>query len=275
MATEILGILNITADSFSDGGNYLDPQDALEHAETLWADGAHILDLGPASSHPDAAEVSSAVEIDRLRPVVAALRKRGRPFSIDSYHSTTQLWAIEAGAAFLNDIHGFPDPAIYPRLARSRCRLIVMHSIQQAGRATRERTDPAQTLPRIVAYFEQRLRSLEAAGIHRERLVLDPGLGFFLGDTPEPSLIALSRLAELKAHFGLPVLICPSKKSFLRAVAERPLGAIGPATLAAELFAVSQGADFIRTHEPRQLTDALKVWEALAAVAEPGLRSRS
>ena len=265
MSPTILGILNITTDSFSDGGRYLATGDALRHADELLEAGADGLDLGPASSHPDAADVSPQQEIERLGPVVEALRAKECPISVDSYHPDTQLWALEAGATYLNDIQGFPHPEIYPALARSECRLIVMHSIQQEGKATRESADPEQTLSRIVEFFETRVARLEAAGIRRERLILDPGLGYFLGDQPEPSLRALGRLGELRAHFGLPVLICPSRKSFLRAVTGRALDAIGPATLAAELHAVLQGAEYIRTHEPRPLRDALNVWEALAA----------
>ncbi len=264
MSPTILGILNITTDSFSDGGRYLAAADALRHADELLEAGADGLDLGPASSHPDAAEVSPEQEIERLRPVVEALRCKGCPISVDSYHPRTQLWALEAGAAYLNDIQGFPHSEIYPALARSECRLIVMHSIQREGKATRESSDPARTLERIFEFFERRVARLEAAGIRRERLILDPGLGYFLGDTPEPSLRALGRLGELRNHFALPVLICPSRKSFLRAVTGSPLAAIAPATLAAELHAVLQGAEYIRTHEPGQLRDALKVWKALA-----------
>lgn len=264
MSPRVLGILNITADSFSDGGRYLETSEALGHADDLWQAGAHVLDLGPASSHPDAADVPPEQEIERLRPVVEALRRRQRPFSVDSYHPRTQLWALEAGAAYLNDIQGFPDREIYPTLARASCRLIVMHSIQREGKATRKAADPEQTLAGIIGFFEERVARLEAAGIDRDRLILDPGLGYFLGDTPEPSLQALGRLGELRAHFGLPVLICPSRKSFLRAVTGSPLEAMGPATLAAELHAVLQGTDYIRTHEPRQLRDALNVWKALA-----------
>ena len=139
-----------------------------------------------------------------------------------------------------------------------------MHSVQQAGLATRTVTDPAAVWAGIGRYFAARLEALRAAGIGPERLIIDPGLGYFLGGNPEPSLRALTGLGELRARFGLPVLACPSRKSFLYALTGRDVAGLGPATLAAELFASGQGADYLRTHDPAALRDALTVLGALA-----------
>ncbi len=139
----IVGIVNITADSFSDGGRYLDPGAALAHARRLRADGADVIELGPAASHPDSAPVTAAEERRRLAPVLERLAADGVPVSVDSFRPETLRFAISAGAACLNDIHGFGDPGLYPILAASQCRLVVMHAVQAAGAATRVVTDPA------------------------------------------------------------------------------------------------------------------------------------
>jgi dihydropteroate synthase type 2 len=259
--TTILGILNITEDSFSDGGKYLDPAAAIARGHELAADGADILDLGAASSNPDAKPVPPEVEIARLTPVVAALKDV--PLSIDTFSPQVQRWALAQGIAYLNDIHGFPDPALYPALAASTAKLIIMHSVQAQGAATRLDVPPGEIMDRIARFFDARLDALAAAGIARDRLILDPGMGFFLGTDPETSLTVLRRLPQLKARYGLPLLVSVSRKSFLRRLAGRDIQGSGAVSLAAEIHAVRQGADFIRTHTPGPLKDALRLADAL------------
>src|SRR5215469_13292299 len=140
----IVGIVNITQDSFSDGGRYLAAEDALAHAFRLRAEGADIIELGPAASHPEAARVSAAEEQRRLTPVISRLVAEGIPVSVDSFQPETQRFAVAHGAGYLNDIQGFPDPRHYPELAAAGCRLVVMHSVQRTGPATKVSTDPAQ-----------------------------------------------------------------------------------------------------------------------------------
>ncbi len=258
----ILGILNITEDSFSDGGLYLASDSAIAHAKRLAADGASALDLGAAASNPEARQISPETEIARLKPVVAALKREGIAVSIDSFSPEVQRWALAEDVAYVNDIHGFPDPALYPVIAAAQSRLIVMHSVQERGCATRVSVAPEQVFDRILRFFEGRVAALEEAGITRSRLILDPGMGFFLGSSPEASFVVLRRLQELKQAFGLSVLISVSRKSFLRKITGRAVTEAGSATLAAELFAVFQGADYIRTHDPAALSDGLAVWKA-------------
>jgi dihydropteroate synthase type 2 len=258
--TTILGILNITEDSFSDGGRYLDPAAALAQGRALAADGADVLDLGAASSNPDARAVPSDVEIARLAPAVDALKHL--PLSIDTFSTPVQRWALTQGVAYLNDIHGFAEPALYPALAASPAKLVVMHAVQARGIATRVDVLPGEIMDRIVRFFDARLAALEAAGIARARFILDPGMGFFLGTDPETSLTVLRRLPELKARYGLPLLVSVSRKSFLRRLAGRDAADAGAITLAAELHAVRKGADFIRTHAPGPLKDALALARA-------------
>ncbi|GAB3431292.1 dihydropteroate synthase [Flindersiella endophytica] len=261
----LVGIVNITTDSFSDGGKYLAASDALTHARELHAQGADVVELGPASSHPDAAAVSPAEEQRRLADVLDALASVGVPVSVDSFHPETQLFAAARGAAYINDIQGFPDARHYAGLAATSCRLVVMHSVQRRGPATKVATDPEQVLAGIERFFTERLAALEAAGIARDRLVIDPGLGYFLGSNAEPSLLALSGIRRLKARFGVPVLVSPSRKSFLRTLTGSGLPRIGPATVAAELYAAREGADYIRTHDVAAIRDALTVFGALDA----------
>lgn len=262
-APRLIGIVNITEDSFSDGGRYLSPADALAHARQLRADGADIIELGPAASHPDATPVAAAEQRRRLLPILQQLTADGIPISVDSLHPQVQQFAIARGAAYLNDIQGFPHPAFYPDLAASGCQLIVMHSVQPTGPATRVVTDPAGILARIEEFFARRLAALQAAGIGRDRLIIDPGLGYFLGSNPEPSLTVLARIRHLKKSFGLPVVVSPSRKSFLRAITGRDTTQVGAATLAAEIFAAWQGADYIRTHDVAAIHDALTVLKTL------------
>jgi dihydropteroate synthase type 2 len=256
---KILGILNVTADSFSDGGKYLAPEAALTHARALARDGADIIDIGAASSNPDAQPVTPQTEIARLQSVVPALKAQGLVLSIDSYVPEVQRWALAQGVDYLNDIHGFPDPALYAELAASDAGLNVMHMVQERGVAVRTDVPPGEILDRISTFFDARLNALAHAGIARERLILDPGMGQFVGADPECSWNVLRGLPQLKSRFGLPLLISVSRKGFLRKLTGRSAQQAGAASLAAELFAEANGADFIRTHDPAALRDGLKV----------------
>lgn len=260
---QVLGILNLTADSFSDGGKYLAPDAALAHAVSLMEDGADILDIGAASSNPDAAAVLPQVEIARLQSVIPALKEKGFPLSVDSFATDVQRWALAQSVDYLNDIHGFADPDFYPELASSSARLIVMHMVQDKGVAVRTEVPPAEIFDRVTRFFDARIAGLEGAGIKRDRLILDPGMGQFVGSDPENSLILLRRLPELRARYGLPLLVSVSRKGFLRKLAGQPAERAGAATLAAELFAQAQGADYIRTHAPAPLRDGVKVLKAI------------
>jgi dihydropteroate synthase type 2 len=264
MQPQLFGILNITEDSFSDGGRFLAPEAARAQAEKLIANGAEALDVGAASSNVNSIPVPPEVEIARLEPIIAFLKERGIPISIDSYATAVQSWALNQGVDYLNDIHGFADPVLYPKLAASGAKLIVMHAVQESGPATRVDTDPARIMEQIFSFFDQRLSALHKAGIARERIILDPGMGQFLGRDPEVSLTVLRRLPDMAEAFGLPILISVSRKGFLRRLTGRPVSEIGPATLAAELFAALSGADMVRTHDPGALRDVLTIWRALS-----------
>jgi len=264
----LVGIVNITADSFSDGGRFLVPEAAIAHARALAAD-ADIVELGAAASNVAAEPVSTEQEIHRLDPVIRALSGSGVPLAVDTSQPEVQRFVMAHGVDYLNDITGFPDPSLYPELAAGNCRLVVMHAAQSQNRAQRLDLSADEAWQRIEAFFDARVEQLEAAGIARRRLILDPGMGFFLSTRAEASLRVLAGLGRLKRVFGLPVMVSVSRKSFLAAITGRQAPAErGAATLAAELFAAAQGADYIRTHDPAALRDALAVAAALQSEAQ-------
>ncbi|MCG8408950.1 MAG: dihydropteroate synthase [Phycisphaerales bacterium] len=255
--------MNITEDSFSDGGKYLDFDKAVAHGHALMEAGADVLDVGPASSHPNSKPVSAEEEIERVTPVLGAFAAAGIPVSIDTFQTETQRYALSQGVAYLNDIQGFADPGFYPELADAQAKLVVMHAVQQRGPAALVDTSPAEIWGRIERFFDDRLAALEQARINRNHLILDPGMGFFLGTDMEVSFQVLRNLGRLRKRYDLPILVSVSRKSFLRKVTGRPLSEMASASLATELFVTAQGADFIRTHDPAALRDGLKIWSAL------------
>ena len=263
MHPRIVGIVNLSSDSFSDGGRLAEPAAAVAHALSLVADGASLIDLGPAASNPDAVPVSAAEEMRRLDPVLDDLLPRDVPISVDSWQVETQRYALARGVACLNDIRGFPEPSLYEELARARCQLVVMHAVQRGPTATRELVNPPGVVDRVSSFFAERVAALESAGVSRDRIILDPGMGYFLGGVAEASLAVLRALGELKARFGRPLWISVSRKSFLGTLTGRAVTERGPATLAAELWAVARGVDYVRTHDVRALCDAIAVVRAL------------
>jgi dihydropteroate synthase len=260
----IFSILNITEDSFSDGGRYLDPTAALEQAAVLIDGGADVLDLGAASSHPDAKSVSASEEIDRLGPVVEALAGTAS-LSIDTWRPEVQRWALANGVSWLNDIRGFGVPDLYEELRRSRCGLVLMHSVTEGATAAREDFPAADVLRRVETFWTERLSALMAAGIDASRIVLDPGMGLFLGGEVEASLNVLRGIADLRKRFANQLMISVSRKSVIGALSGRPVAERGAAGLAVELYAIEKGARYIRTHDSTALGDALRTLEGLEA----------
>ncbi len=261
--TRVLGILNITPDSFSDGGKYLEPAAAIAHAQALMAH-ADGVDIGAASSHPDSPVVGALGELRRLAPVLNVLRQTDMPFSIDTYEPEVQRWACSQGARWINDIHGFPHAETRRFLADQDVGLIAMFAVQRRGNATRVATDAASIVHRVTDFFDERIAELERDGVDRSRVILDPGMGFFLGAGAEPSIAVLRAIPMLRERYGLPVLVSVSRKSFLRRLAGASVQMMAPATLAAELSAVSHGVDWLRTHDTAALRMAMTVHQAIS-----------
>ncbi len=263
MTADIVGIVNVTEDSFSDGGRYLSPEKALAQAKTLSQQGAKIIDIGASSSHPDASHISAAQEIERLQTVIPPLIEAGYELSVDSFYTQTQKWALAQGVQWLNDIHGFSDPDFYDELAAYDCKLIVMYAVQSRGIAQRMDVAASDIMTRIFEFFDMRLAALEKAGIAKARIIIDPGMGFFLGTDPQNSIIVMQNLVQLKTQFELPLLVSVSRKSFLREISGATLAEADSPTLAAELWLEEQGVDYIRTHNVQKLVQARKIFMQL------------
>lgn len=260
------GIVNVTRDSFSDGGRYLAADAAIAHAERLLAAGADVLDVGAESTHPDAEDVSADEEVARLAPVVQALRDRGAVVSVDTCKPAVMQAMLAHGVRWLNDVNGFRGAAAMAVVAAapSCVGFVAMFSRSAAGRAERREHEVGGLLDEIRVFFGERVAAFHALGIARERLVLDPGMGFFLGRAAANSLMVLKHLAALRAEFA-PLLVSVSRKSFLGEVAGAAVADRGAATLAAELHAARVGVDWIRTHDVKALHDGLAVLRAIEA----------
>jgi dihydropteroate synthase type 2 len=260
----IFGIVNVTKDSFSDGGRWLAPDAAIARGLDLAAAGADVIDLGAESTHPDAEAVPAAEEVRRLRPVVESLRRAGCAVSVDTCKPDVMAAMLACGVDWLNDVRGFRSPAAMAVVASApaNVRFVAMCARSDGPRADRTDHDPATVVADVRAFFAERAATFAAAGIGRDRLVLDPGMGFFLGRDPANSLRVLRHLAELGRDCG-PLLVSVSRKSFLGAVTGADVQGRGAATLAAELWAARAGAAWIRTHDVRALRDALAVERAI------------
>ena len=251
----VMGVLNVTPDSFSDGGQFVTPERALAQARRMIAEGADIIDIGAESTRPYGAEpVSAEEELRRLRPVLAEVVSLGVPVSIDSMKSAVVAWALDAGAAIANDVWGLQrDPDMARLLAARNSPVIVMHN--------RDRVDAdIDIMQDMAAFFTRSLEIAAKAGISPGNIVLDPGIGF--GKTPEQSMTALARLNELVV-FGLPLLVGASRKRFISTVTpSEPHQRLG-GSIAAHLVAAKGGARIIRTHDVSETVQALRVAAAI------------
>lgn len=199
MRPSIVGIVNVTEDSFSDGGRYLDPDRALDHARILADEGADYVEFGPASSHPDAKVVGPDLQIERLAPLLAPARGLGTRIAVDASDGAVQRFAIEQGIDMLNDVKGIPDEETLRQLAGSSCRIVAVHSIGPGGRGTRAESTPEEVIASIERFFSRARVRFAAAGIDESRVILDPGLGFFLGGNPACSF-RVSGISARSAH---------------------------------------------------------------------------
>ncbi len=256
----LMGVVNVTPDSFSDGGKYGSLDSALAHARALIEEGADILDIGGESTRPGAEPVLLTEERRRVLPVIEALADCGVPVSVDTRKPELMAEAIRAGASMVNDIGALEEPSALEILARSRAGVCVMH---KHGDPQTMQQNPAyaEVVTEVRDYLADRVRAATNAGIARERIVIDPGFGF--GKTYEHNLALLRRLPELTA-LELPVLVGLSRKAMLGRITGRSAGERVHASVAAALFAAQQGAHILRVHDVTATRDALAVWAALA-----------
>ncbi|MBW4698262.1 MAG: dihydropteroate synthase [Aphanocapsa lilacina HA4352-LM1] len=263
--TQIVGIVNITTDSFSDGGQFLDAERAIGHARRLRGEGAHWIDLGAESSNPDGEQVTAEIEAERLAPVVAALSADGVSVAIDTCKSSVMVRCLELGAQMINDITALADPRSVEVLKTFRVPVVLMFARNRQARAEQRPGDCETVWNEIEAFFSGRIDRLLGAGLQDRQLILDPGMGFFLGSNPEPSLRVLAHVDRL-GRFGLPVYLSVSRKSFIGSVlGGRPAAGRDHGTLAAEIWAYLAGVDYLRTHAVAPLSDAIRVIAAIRA----------
>ncbi len=256
----VMGILNVTPDSFSDGGQHTTRDAALRHAEQLIAEGVDIIDIGGESSRPGSAALPLDQELDRMMPIVESLADCGKPLSIDTYKPEVMRAALAGGADLINDIWGFRMPGAVEAVAAGQFGLCVMH-MQRDPQTMQEDPHYTDVVAEVASFLEERVSTLRAAGIDTARISLDPGFGF--GKTPDHNLRLLGQLPSLAVD-GLPLLVGLSRKSTLGAIiGGKPPQARVAASVAAAVCAAERGAYIVRVHDVEQTVDALKVWWAV------------
>ena len=264
----VMGIVNITPDSFFDGGQHGSTQAALAHCEQLLKEGADILDLGGESSRPGAAPLSLEEELARVLPVLRGALSLGVPVSIDTYKAETMRSAMDLGVDIVNDIYALRWPgALEAVAAHPTCGVCLMH-MQGEPQSMQQKPIYGDVLTEVAAFLAARAAALEAAGVQTQRIVLDPGIGF--GKTAEHNLALLARQRELLA-LGYPLLIGWSRKSTLGRLTGRPVGDRLVASVAAALAAAQLGAKLLRVHDVAATVDALKLWEAAGLLGGPAV----
>jgi dihydropteroate synthase len=259
----VMGVLNVTPDSFSDGGSYHDGAAAIEHAIAMLSEGAGMIDVGGESTRPGAGDVSEAVELGRVLPVVERLAAdpAATPVSIDTRHASVARACIAAGASVINDVTGFRDPAMIEVAASSQAGLVVMHMLGDDPATMQDDPRYDDVVAEVTTFLGERAAALESVGVDPERIAVDPGIGF--GKTAEHNLELLRGLPAIAA-LGYPVLVGASRKRFIGHILgeedpkRRVSGSVGAAA-----YAVMNGADIVRVHDVAETVQALKVIAAI------------
>lgn len=260
----VMGIVNVTPDSFADGGRHFDSEAALAHAHQLIEDGADILDIGGESTRPGAEQVELQQELDRVLPVIEGLRDVSIPLSIDTRKPEVMSAALAAGASMVNDISALQGEGALAAVAASDAAVCLMH---MKGDPENMQFEPnyGDVMSEVMTFLRMRIAMVQAAGIARERIVVDPGFGF--GKTLAHN-VALLRGLDAFAVLGVPLLAGLSRKSMLGALTGREVDQRLAASVAAALLAVQHGAKIVRVHDVRETVDALKLWNVVNGVAQ-------
>ena len=255
----VMGILNITPDSFSDGGRSFGLEFALSHAEQMIADGVDIIDIGGESSRPGSPTVSLQEELDRVMPVIYALRDCGKPLSIDTYKPVVMREALAAGADMINDINAFCAEGALDAVKDSDCGLCVMH-MQGQPESMQNQPEYQDVVAQVEQFLQARITAMTQSGIERQRLCIDPGFGF--GKTLDHNVALLKNIGALQQSLDLPLLAGISRKTMIGTLTSRPVEKRLAGSLAAALVAVAQGAKIVRVHDVAETVDALTIWQA-------------
>lgn len=255
----VMGILNVTPDSFSDGGRFQSLELALSHAEQMIAEGVDIIDVGGESSRPGAQQLSIDEELRRVMPVLYALRDCGKPLSVDTCKPQVMREALMAGADMINDINGFRAPGALSIVNDSDCALCIMHMLNDP-QTMQLKPEYDDVVADVTRFLQERVADMERAGIMRSRLCIDPGFGF--GKTLAHNLALLKNSGEMQTSLGLPLLAGLSRKSLIGAITGKPVENRLAGSIAAALVAAAQGVSILRVHDVAETIDALKVWQA-------------
>lgn len=255
----VMGIVNVTPDSFSDGGHHASTQAAIVHARRLIAEGADILDVGGESTRPGAAMVDEQEELDRVLPVIEGLCDIPVPISIDTYKPAVMRAALAAGASMVNDVNALQSQGAIDAVLASDAAVCLMHK-QGNPDTMQHRPVYRNVMEEVGAFLRERIAALEVAGVARERIVIDPGFGF--GKTLEHNLELLRHLDALNV-LGVPILAGLSRKSMLGAITGRDVGDRVAASVAAAMLAMQRGAAIVRVHDVPETVDALKILQAV------------
>jgi dihydropteroate synthase len=258
----VMGILNVTPDSFSDGGRYQGLEFAMERAEQMIRDGVDLIDIGGESTRPGSPSVPVQEELARVMPAIYALRELGHALSIDTCKPEVMREAIIAGADMINDINAFRAPGAIEAVADSDVGLCVMH-MQGTPQDMQAQPVYEDVVGEVIAFLRERVEALLAAGVTRERITIDPGFGF--GKTVEHNVALLCGINRMQRELGLPVLAGLSRKSMIGFLTGRPVEQRMAGSLGGALAAVAQGARIVRVHDVAETADALKVWNAASA----------
>lgn len=257
----VMGILNITPDSFSDGGRYSRLDAALSHAETMMVEGVDIIDIGGESSRPGAPALSLQEEMDRVMPVIFALRDCGKAISLDTYKPELMREAIQAGVDMINDIRGFASEQAIAAVAGKEIAVCAMH-MQGQPQTMQDQPEYDDVYAEVKAFLQQRLSALQDAGLDKRQICLDPGFGFGKSQIHNEALFR--SINRLQQELTLPVLVGVSRKSMLGNIVGRPANQRLAASLAAAMLAAQQGASLIRVHDVAETMDALKILQQLS-----------
>jgi len=254
----VMGVVNVTPDSFSDGGRYVEPKAAVAHARKLIEQGADLVDIGGESSRPGAAPVTESEELQRILPVLRGLQDLEKPISVDTRRPAVMRAALESGASMINDIDALTAPGALAAVAGGDCAICLMH--KKGDPATMQK-DPQyhDVVGDVKTFLNDRVKAAISSGIDSRRLVVDPGFGF--GKTVTHNLMLLGGLKEIRS-LKLPVLVGFSRKSTLGAITGRPADERLAGSLAMVLLALQAGATMLRVHDVKETRDVIAIWQA-------------